>query len=107
MNRRPGSGVQAWRRRNAATERSVDEAVAVVNAERAREVAEAKAFAAEMRAFEEANKPSIDEIKSARAIRTSVGWHRVVRVNGKSVTVETPYSWTDRIPFDTILEVVK
>lgn len=31
-------------------------------------------------------------------------WHRVVKVNAKSVTVATPYSWTDRIPLDRITD---
>jgi len=37
-------------------------------------------------------------------VRDRFGWHRVVRVNAKSVTVETGYSWTDRIALDGILE---
>lgn len=31
--------------------------------------------------------------------------HRVVRVNAKSVSVETGYSWVDRIPYDEIIDV--
>lgn len=31
-------------------------------------------------------------------------WHRVVKVNAKSVTVATSYSWTDRIPLDRITD---
>jgi len=45
------------------------------------------------------------DIAGAKLVRTSRGWHRVVRVSAKSVTVETPYSWTDRLPFDDILDV--
>jgi hypothetical protein len=45
------------------------------------------------------------ELDAATHIRTSVGWHKVVRVNAKSVTVETGYSWTDRYALDKILEV--
>lgn len=37
-------------------------------------------------------------------VRTSTGWHRVVRVNARTVTVETPYSWTDRLPLTSILD---
>ena len=40
----------------------------------------------------------------ARLVRDSLGWHRVVRVNTKSVSVETGYSWTDRIPLANVLE---
>lgn len=34
-------------------------------------------------------------------------WHRVVKVNAKSVTVATPYDWTDRIPLDRITDFRK
>jgi len=40
----------------------------------------------------------------ARLVRDSLGWHKVVRVNTKSVSVETGYSWTDRIPLANVLE---
>ena len=40
----------------------------------------------------------------ARLVRDSLGWHRVIRVNAKSVSVETGYSWTDRIPMSNVLE---
>ena len=46
-----------------------------------------------------------DDIKGALFIRTRHGWWDVVRVNAKSVTVATGYSWTDRVPFDKVLEV--
>jgi hypothetical protein len=26
-------------------------------------------------------------------------WYPVVRVNAKSVSVQTPYSWTDTVPY--------
>lgn len=99
--------MQAWRRRNAATEREIDAAVERQKALRAAEWEAIKAKAAERRAAEEASKPTADEIRAARYVRDRLGWHSVIRVNGKSVSVATPYSWTDRIPFDKILEVVK
>lgn len=34
-------------------------------------------------------------------------WHRVVKVNAKSVTVATAYDWTDRIPLDKITDFRK
>ena len=46
-----------------------------------------------------------DEYKSARIVRDEMGWHAVVRVNAKSVTIKTPYSWTERIARPKILEV--
>lgn len=44
------------------------------------------------------------DVEGATHVRTKLGWHKVVRVNAKSVTVETAYSWTDRYEFDEILE---
>lgn len=31
-------------------------------------------------------------------------WRRIVRVNRTTVSVETGYSWTDRVPFEEIRE---
>ncbi len=45
------------------------------------------------------------DLSGAVAVRTRHGWHRVVRVSSKSVTVATPYTWTDRLSLDKILEV--
>lgn len=45
------------------------------------------------------------EYKAARVVRDAFGWHKVVRANAKSVTVETGYSWTDRIARAKVLEV--
>jgi len=50
--------------------------------------------------------PVAEVPKSTRAIRTRHGWHEVVRVNAKSVTVRTAYSWDECVPLDRILEVV-
>lgn len=46
-----------------------------------------------------------EQLKAATHIRTDIGWHKVVRVSAKSVTVETGYSWTDRFSLAKILEV--
>jgi len=83
-------------------DRSIDQAVAAVKAQQAAETADAKAR------YAERSKPvpfTTEKLKAARAIRTSVGWHKVVKVNAKSVTVETGYSWTDRYALDKVLEV--
>lgn len=48
-----------------------------------------------------------DDIKGARAVRDRFGWHPVARVNDKTVTVATPYSWTERIAVENILEVLR
>lgn len=45
-----------------------------------------------------------DDLKGATHVRTIGSWRKVVRVSAKSVTVETPYSWTDRIPIEQVLE---
>jgi hypothetical protein len=46
-----------------------------------------------------------EQLKAAVAIRTATGWHRVVRVNAKTVSVTTGYSWTNRHDIAKILEV--
>lgn len=90
-------------------------AEAAIDAELARqaELREAEQVAATARrlAAREAEKArpklTADDVRGARAVRTSAGWHPVVRVSAKSVTVATPYSWTERIALDKILEVKK
>lgn len=92
----------AYRARAAATERSVDAALAEVKAVQVAEQLEAQ------RTYFALTKPvpfTPEELLAARAIRTDAGWHKVVRVNATSVTVETGYSWTDRYTFDKVLEV--
>jgi hypothetical protein len=46
-----------------------------------------------------------DDIKGATHVRTQHGWHKVARINSKSVSVETGYPWVDRYEFDKIREV--
>lgn len=47
------------------------------------------------------------DIAGARFVRTELGWAKVRRVNVKSVSVDSGYSWADLIPFDKVLEVRK
>lgn len=62
--------------------------------------------AAENQEAENARVPlTAEDVKGARLVRDRFGWHKVVRCSAKSVTVETGYSWTDRIAVDKILEV--
>ena len=92
----------AYRARVAATERSIDAANVEVKA--AKEAEQAKMAAA----YAERTKPvpfTAEQLKAARAVRTFGGWHKVVRINAKSVSVESGYSWVDRIAIDRILEV--
>ena len=46
------------------------------------------------------------DLRGAVYVRDEYGWHSVVRVSAKSVTVETQWSWTERIPLGRILEAV-
>ncbi|WP_345543476.1 hypothetical protein [Microbacterium jejuense] len=80
----------------------IDDAVAAVRAERLT-AWDAVVLAARER---EANRVryTAADLKEAAYVCDQIGWHHVVRVNGKSVTVTTPYSWTDRIPVENILE---
>ncbi|WP_350347227.1 hypothetical protein ABIQ69_11360 [Agromyces sp. G08B096] len=93
----------AYRARAAATERRVDEAVAAVQAERDAEHRAAREVAAAVEAARV--RLTRDDILGATHVRTPYGWHKVARVNKTTVSVETAYSWTDRYPFDKILEV--
>lgn len=45
------------------------------------------------------------DLLGATHVRTRYGWHEVVKVNAKSVTVATAYSWTDLVALDKILEI--
>lgn len=59
-------------------------------------------------ALQEAQRPGpVDPatIPGAAFVRDQHGWHQVVKVNTKTVTVKTPYSWTDRIPHGKITAV--
>lgn len=57
----------------------------------------------------EAERPRLtaDDVRGATRVRDKHGWHKVVRVNATSVTVETGCSWTDRIPFDRVIAVTQ
>ena len=88
----------AYRARAAATERSIDQAKAGEEAELAERIA---AYASKY-----APVPFTDEeLKAARAIRVGHSWYKVMRVNEKSVTVPSGYSWNDRISIDKVDEV--
>jgi hypothetical protein len=50
------------------------------------------------------NPVELSEIHKGDLIRTRFGWKRVVRVNKKTVSVETGYSWTDKYEVTDILE---
>lgn len=94
---------RSWARHGAREiQRTIDEAKAALAADAAAERAAAKA------AYAESVKPipyTPAQLAAATHVRTSTGWHKVVRVSAKSVTVETGYSWTDRHPLTRIIEV--
>lgn len=46
-----------------------------------------------------------EDIVGASWVHDGTSWRKVVRVNAKSVSVESGYSWTDRIEFDRIHQV--
>lgn len=94
--------MQAWRRRQAETERMIDDAVAHVRAARDAELDARRDAAAVDRAL--AGRFTADDLAGAAAVRDRIGWHRVVKVNAKSVTVATAYSWTERIPIEQVRE---
>lgn len=49
--------------------------------------------------------PADDEIRSARLVRTKLGWEKVVKVNRTTVTVEAEPGWDNKVSFRKILEV--
>lgn len=60
--------------------------------------------AAALLAAAERPKLTAADLASATLVRDRTGWHKVVRVNATTVTVQTPWSWTERIKRDHILE---
>lgn len=95
--------VTAYRRRARDTERMVDDAVAEVAAERAAEWTAAKERAAKARAAR--RQFTRDDLVGAGFVHDGVAWRKVVRLNAKTVSVESGYSWTDRVPFARIIAV--
>lgn len=97
---------QGWRASRNIANASIREALAVVAEHKAIEEAEHKARVAAVRQAEaDRVRLTADDVRGARFVRDQFGWHKVIRVNAKSVTVETPYSWTDRLALDKVLEV--
>jgi len=91
----------AYRARAAATERSIDQAIAAVKAEQDAEQAERAAQYAERT---KAVPFTREELQAARAARTWYGWHRVIRVNTTTVTLNGDFG-DCRVPTKNILEV--
>ncbi len=94
------AGVQAYRRRAAATERMVDAAVAAVKAEQRAAFAEAKRAHAEREATRRIY--TREELLGAGFIHDGHRWRTVVRVNKTTVSVDSSHSWVDRIAFKNV-----
>ena len=100
MSRREG-----WRAVRNRANASINEALAAVAEVKAAEEAERKERVAAIRQAEaERVRFTAADLAGAEVVRDYFGWHTVVRVSAKSVTVRTPYSWTERIPVDKVLE---
>jgi hypothetical protein len=97
----PRADAARWSRfdREAAAWAAVTKADARVKSLEAKADYEAKHGAASAVPFTQ------EELRAAVVIRTRYGWRKVAKVNAKTVSVETGYSWTDRIPLEQILEV--
>lgn len=48
-----------------------------------------------------------EDVLGAVLIHDGISWRKVVRVNAKSVSVDSGYSWVDRVTFDQIRAVKK
>ena len=84
-------------------ERAIDETLAAQQAERDAKHAEGVARRkAEREAEKTREKFTAADLTGAEFVRDDIGWHRVVRVNAKTVTVTTAYSWTERVPIEQV-----
>jgi hypothetical protein len=97
-----GSGLKQFHRSTDSSLRRYTEAEA-----QAKELEHKAALAAHREREAARTHFTAEELKGAKLVQTSTGWHEVVRVNGKTVTVKTPYSWTDSIAHKKILKVAK
>lgn len=102
-----GIGGVSKARHGANLDRTIDRAMAdLARAEREHD-ARLRAMKAAHVADEAARtKVTQEELDSQGAtwVRDRFGWHEVVRTSAKSVTVRTPYSWSDRIPMSKVLD---
>jgi hypothetical protein len=97
--------VKAFRARAKATEDEIARTLADQKSETDRAWREARA--AERQAEAERVKLTREDVLGAVAVRTQFGWKRVRRVNAVTVSVDSGYSWADKVPFDKVLEVRK
>jgi hypothetical protein len=95
--------VSAFRARAKKTNDEIAATLADVNAESRRRWREERA--SERLAELERVPLTRDDIVGAKVVRTAIGWQKVRTVNKVTVSVESGYSWADKIPFDKVLEV--
>lgn len=96
--------VSAYRARQKAMQNTVDAAVAELKAERDAQFKAAKE--AHIQAEANRRRYTRDDLVGATHIVDQFGKLRVVvRVNQKTVTVTTEWSWTESVPFDKVRAV--
>lgn len=95
--------VSAYRARAKKTHDEIDAELARQKSERDARYKAARA--AEKQAESERQRLTREDILGSRAIRTDTGWRVVVKVNTKTVSVRSGYSWNDLIPIEKVLEV--
>jgi hypothetical protein len=96
------------RGRGESIERTIDDAVAQIARDKRAEAEAVKDRSRARRRAEAARvKLTREDCEGALLVRDELGWHEVVRVNAKSVTVTTHYSWTETIPYAKILETAR
>lgn len=98
----PRESLASWRARQKATETAVDAALAEVRAERDARWVEARQAA--QQAAAERKTYAREDLIGAVVVRTKLGWYKVVRLNQKTVTVDSGHSWTSVVPFAKILD---
>lgn len=97
-------------RRRAGASNGARLAEQAIDAELARQQAERDAQHAEgvarRKAEREAEKARVKftagDLVGAEIIHDGFSWRRVIRINAKSVTVTTAYSWTERVPIEQV-----
>ncbi|MFI5426095.1 hypothetical protein [Aeromicrobium sp. UC242_57] len=91
------------RGRGKSIERTIDDAVKEIAAEKRAENERIKLARREaLRAEKLRKKFTAEDLATARIVSDGFGWHRVVRVNAKSVTITGMHSPTERIPISQI-----
>ena len=97
--------VSAYRARAKKTNDEIVATLADIKAEKDRIWREQRV--AERKAESERVRFTRDDIVGAVLVRMVYGWRKVRKVNAVTVSVDSGYSWADKVPFDKVLEVRK